>query len=269
MVAATQAEYDVWNGHAKDFSSIGDAGKNATSEDPTKRGSARGNLENLILKYNGLKFGRHDVDSHVLKHLQPAQEEFANRSVNTFAANPIGIIEYAYTADPKKFAENYLSIDPTIIGLDAKRKPIRQVISFGSTPQEKQISYVHNLYFLLNEYAESKKDATTLKDLAALTRDTSELLEQSLIAHFQLTGSDKYTAERNAKLIRETYDTSTPQEAYQILTYTASQIKNHVEELLPENKRADYAHSLLIAKAGIGNTHNLMNASQDLYKIVK
>lgn len=273
MAAITQAEYDAWNDHSKDFSEIGDASKNLLLEDPAKQGRAREDLESLIKKYDSLLvFGRHDVDSHVLKHLQPAQQHFAHESLKAFVVDPQGMIDYVYKAKDgaKKFAENYRSIDPTLIRANKDGKAIQVPISFGKDKKADLIPYIHSLYFQLNQYVEGKKEATTLKDLATVTTETSKLFEESLALHYQLRGIDEATAKRRAKLVRESYDTSTPQEAYPMLAKLTSRIKENLERAVPEDKRAEYALSLLKAKTS--NSKDLANieiASRELYKIAK
>ena len=273
MAAATQKEYDTWKGYTKDFSGIGDAGKSIDSEDLAKRGGARGTLENLIRKYDSLLvFGRHDVDSHVLKHAALAEQHFAGESLRAFIVNPQGMIEYAYQSKDgtKKFAENYLSINPTLVGVDNKGKTIAVPIPLGKTPQENFVTYLHNLYFQLNQSIEGRKEATTLKDLARLTKDTGKSLEEALVLHYSLKGNDEETAKRRARLVRETYETSTPQEAYGMLDELTSYIKQDLEEAIPEDKRAEYTLALLKAKTS--NPQDIANieiASRELYKIAK
>lgn len=270
MVAVTKDKYESWKGHADNSASLDEAEKSITHEDPVKRGSARSKLENALRNYDGsLVFGRHDVDSHLMTYFDDAQKELAGRSIASFAENPEGIIEYAYGADPKKFANNYLSIDPSIVKLDDKGKPQREVIVVGDDNKDNAIATAHDIYYTLNKYLENRKEAKDLKDLSSFTRESAKTLEASIALHFQLRGADEKTAKKRAKLIKQTYESSTPEEAYQMLQYNATQIKADVEQLIPEDKRGEYALKLLKAKVATGTVPNIVTASKDLYSIVK
>jgi hypothetical protein len=273
MVVAEQRIYDAWKGHADNSANLEDAGKNISHEDPVKRGNARSKLESTLRNYDGnLVFGRHDVDSHLMTYFNDAQKELVGRSIDAFAENPDGIVEYAYAADPKKFADNYLSIDPSIVKVvkvDGKDVVQIEVLVLGNENRDKALASAHNIYHTLNQYLEKRKEAKDLKDLSSFTKESAKTLEASIALHFQLMGADEKTAMKRAKLIKNTYESSTPEEAYQMLQYTANQMKDDIERIIPEDKRAEYALKLLKAKIATNLEPNIKTASQDLYSIVK
>ncbi|MBM3232645.1 hypothetical protein FJZ18_00565 [Candidatus Pacearchaeota archaeon] len=265
-----QEEFDSWKNASNNYYSLENAGKNLKSENPDERGAARGNLERVLKAYTGITFGRHDDENHMLKHYPGALNDFSRNSLEEFKKNPSEIIDYAYSdqKNQKKFANNYLNIDPHFLeGKDGKYE--RKKIELGKSEDDKIIAETHSLYFLLNEETEKVKSAKELGATAEFISKTSQLLEGSLFHHFILSGSSEVEAGSRARLIRETYDSSNPNEAYQILNITKNHMKNHMNSLVNESNRAEYAMKLIKAKANKNDLINIGQASQDLYKALK
>ncbi|MEK6825282.1 MAG: hypothetical protein AABY00_00690 [Nanoarchaeota archaeon] len=272
-MAITQAEYDTWRGHTKDYTSIEGAAKGLGAEDPTRKGSSRGKLERLLRKYDGrLVFGRHDVDAHLLKHYEPAKQVFESRSLGSFAVNPEGMIDFAFTADPKNpenFAKNYLKIDPMAwTEVEPGKFEKNKLIELGNSDRERLIAHVHNAYYQLNELSDANKEAKDVRTMAAFIEKSAELLQNAVAQHHVIRGVHPDVANERAALIRETYETSHPHEADRMLRYTIKELEKDLDELIPEAQRAEYARSLLKSKAAIKNHPNYTQTSKDLYSIV-